>query len=423
MTMKKMIILLAVICLLGAGLFAYSGSRNRSALVDGQEAAAEPATAESADAAEQVPAGEVPAAAGEAEEEPVVRTLDYEAMYAAHDPNDVVAEIDGRDETWGSYFYSLYSQCGQIENYFNMMAMYYGYGMDWLDPVDDEGTTYADAALENAELVLVQTAAIEGFAEKNGITLDESDEAAIEEQRAEHIASMGEGVTAEEFYEHLESIYLPRDYYERILQENRLYQKMLGELYGENGEKVSEEDAVKYLEENGYVSAVHILLGTTDQETFAELTDEQKAEKRAQAETLIEELRAVENEEDRHALFLSKMEEISEDTGKALYPDGYTYTAGTMVTEFEDAVNALEEFEVSDVVETDYGYHIIMRLPLSPDRVVEYSGENTALNARALYANQEYGRQLQEYADGLTMTWKNGCAAPDLEQYLVTAVG
>ena len=413
--MKKLIALLIVICLLGAGLFAYSGSRSRSVLADGEPAPAAPA-------ADQTPAAEAPAADGETEEV-TVRMLDYDALYALHEPGDVVAEIDGKDETWANYFYALYSQCGQIENYFNMMAMYYGYAMDWLDPVDDEGTTYADAALENAELVLVQTDAIEGFAEKNGITLNEEDEAAIEEQRQEHIASMGEGATAEDFDAQLESLYLTRDYYERILRQNRLYQKMLSELYGENGEKVSEEDAVRYLEENGYVSAVHILLGTTDSKTFAELTDEEKAEKKAQAEALIEELRTVEDEEDRHALFLSRMEELSEDTGKALYPDGYTYTAGTMVTEFEDAVNALEEFEVSDVVETDYGYHIIMRLPLSPDRVVEYSGENTALNARSLYANQDYGRQLQAYADSLALNWKNGCSAPDLEQYLITAVG
>ena len=420
--MKKLIVLLIVICLLGAGLFAYSGSGSRSALVDGQEAketAAEPVAS-----ADPAAAAEMPAETGEEEAEIPVRVLDYETMYAAHDPNEVVAEINGGDETWGGYFYALYSQCGQIENYFNMMAMYYGYTMDWLDPVDDEGTTYADAALENAELVLVQTAAIEGFAEKNGITLTDEDEAAIEEQKqADYASALGEGATAEEFDDYIQNIYLTRDFYDRIVRENYLYQKMLKEIFGENGEKVSEEDAVAYLEENGYVSAIHILLGTTDSETFAELTDEQKAEKRAQAEALIAELRAVENEEDRHALFLSRMEEISEDTGKSLYPDGYTYTAGTMVTEFEDAVNALEEYEVSDVVETDYGYHIIMRLPLSPDRVVEYSGENNALNARALYANQEYGRQLQEYADGLSLTWKDGCSAPDLEQYLITAVG
>ncbi|MBR4393025.1 MAG: hypothetical protein IKT07_03270, partial [Oscillospiraceae bacterium] len=195
--MKKLIVLLIVICLLGAGLFVCSGSGSRSALVDGQEAketAAEPAAA-----------AEMPAETGEEEAEIPVRVLDYETMYAAHDPNEIVAEINGGDETWSGYFYALYSQCGQIENYFNMMTMYYGYAMDWLDPVDDEGTTYADAALENAELVLVQTAAIEGFAEKNGITLTEEDEAAIEEQKqTDYASALGEGATAEEFDDYIQ---------------------------------------------------------------------------------------------------------------------------------------------------------------------------------------------------------------------------
>jgi len=58
------------------------------------------------------------------------------------------------------------------------------------------------------------------------------------------------------------------------------------------------------------------------------------------------------------------MNEYSEDTGLATNPGGYYFTSGEMVKEFEDAVKKLKVGKVSKVVESDYGYHIIKRIPL-----------------------------------------------------------
>ena len=113
------------------------------------------------------------------------------------------------------------------------------------------------------------------------------------------------------------------------------------------------------------------------------------------------------------------MTELSEDPGKRHYPEGYTYAPGTMVPVFENAANALEEYEISDIVDTSYGYHIILRLPYSPDAIVEFNSvTGEARTARMLAANQEYGEKLQALADSLELEWLPGHEQPNLMSFV-----
>lgn len=58
--------------------------------------------------------------------------------------------------------------------------------------------------------------------------------------------------------------------------------------------------------------------------------------------------------------FAALIEEYNEDPGATA--EGYTFGPGEMVQEFEEASFALDFHEISGIVETDYGYHIIKRL-------------------------------------------------------------
>ena len=102
----------------------------------------------------------------------------------------------------------------------------------------------------------------------------------------------------------------------------------------------------------------------------------------------------------------------------AAFPDGYTFQPGTMVQEFESAVQSLAEYAVSDPVETAYGYHVIMRLPLDPDGVIEYSSDGTAMTARSKAANEAYGAALQSAFESVTVDYAEGFEAPNLLDYL-----
>ena len=58
--------------------------------------------------------------------------------------------------------------------------------------------------------------------------------------------------------------------------------------------------------------------------------------------------------------FVQLMNEFNEDTGET--EAGYTFGPGEMVAEFEEASFNLDYDQISDVVKSDYGYHIIKRL-------------------------------------------------------------
>ena len=126
----------------------------------------------------------------------------------------------------------------------------------------------------------------------------------------------------------------------------------------------------EYLDALGVFSVKHILLKTTDNSNQP-LADDQIAEKRAQAEDLLAQLQAA---DDMPAKFDELMREYSEDGGLATNPDGYVFTSGdSLVGGFREAALELNEGELSGIVETDYGYHIMLRQALTEEQRVEYA--------------------------------------------------
>lgn len=124
-----------------------------------------------------------------------------------------------------------------------------------------------------------------------------------------------------------------------------------------------EETLKKYFNENFY-KAKHILKMTVNQETNEPLSDEDKAKAKENAEKILAEVK-------KGADFDKAVETESEDPGSQSQPDGYVFTEGEMVTEFYEGTKALDIGEISDIIETSYGYHIIKRLELNDSDYVE----------------------------------------------------
>lgn len=346
--------------------------------------------------------------------------LDYDALRALHADDEVVATVDGREVTWGEYYGWLYMNARQIENYFTQMAMYYGMSANWDDSVDDSGTTFAQYAMQSTESTIRQFAAIDAFTEENGIKLDEAELAArYDEQKKSDIASIcGEDGTDDDLVEKLGEMNMTMDSYELMTLSNIKYQENFKALYGEDSELVSDEEALSYLKENGYMSANHILIMTKDPSTGEELSDSDKADKKAKADEIYKELAAITDQSELMKRFSELKEEYCEDTGKTTFPDGYTFTEGQMVAEFENTVKALGNYEVSEPVQSDYGYHIILRLPDDPDSVIDYTSQNTPMTARKYWANADYAERMEKVLGETTLEYVPGFAQVELADFI-----
>lgn len=118
------------------------------------------------------------------------------------------------------------------------------------------------------------------------------------------------------------------------------------------------------------VRASHILLMTVDPNspTRAELTKEQKDAKRKKMEDLLKRARAGED-------FAKLAKEYSEDPGSKDKGGEYTFPHGQMVPEFDAAAFSLKTNQVSEIITTQYGYHIIKLSEKSPARTATLDDE------------------------------------------------
>ena len=168
----------------------------------------------------------------------------------------------------------------------------------------------------------------------------------------------------ESFYDILESSYMTEDVFTSLLYTQYLSEKML-ELMANGAAKLTVDEKVKDLINGGQmIRASHILV--PELET---------------AKGILETAKTANDEE-----FYNLVQEHGRDTGMVGNTDGYYFSAGQMVAEFEAAAFALEVGQTSEIVETEFGYHIIRRLPMEKAYVEAHIDElytiklNTDLN-------------------------------------------
>lgn len=144
--------------------------------------------------------------------------------------------------------------------------------------------------------------------------------------------------------------------------------------------------------------AAHILFATRDMSTRLELPDEQKKAKREKADKAL--ARAKKGDD-----FIKLAEELSEDPAVKENKGEYKFTRAkddprrAMVPEFERAAFDLKPGDISSVVTSEFGFHIIKLLELTPARKTPYAEVSDKI--RDFLLTQETEKQLPDYFEKL----------------------
>lgn len=158
---------------------------------------------------------------------------------------------------------------------------------------------------------------------------------------------------------------------------------------------ITDETAKKYYDDNlkafnqpEMVKASHILLSILESGTRTEIPAEKKKEKRELADKLQARAKAGED-------FAALVKEFTEDLGSKERGGEYTFARGKMVPEFEAAAFSLMPGQISEVVTSQFGYHIIKVVEKIAPKTLPYA--EVAARIKDGLRAQEVQKQLPDY--------------------------
>lgn len=285
--------------------------------------------------------------------------------------------VDGVDVPAGRYLFWLVNSI-ETQKYYGELET----DEDWIRQVN--GMTMRDALKADALQTLVLYQTVENHAAESGAVPSQE---ALDELEAQLQELEDQAGGAEYFRNRLDSVCIDLENFRAINLVPYLDEALADQMEQRGELEVTGEDLDSFIEENGLYGAKHILISTrrinADGSGYEEYSDEEKAQALQKAQELREQLK---DSGDDPELFDELMNEHSEDgrneDGTLAMPNGYTQIyAGQMVAEFEEGAMALKEGEISEPIQSQFGYHIILRLPLDRDELKEQLGGDYKLNA------------------------------------------
>lgn len=268
----------------------------------------------------------------------------------------IVMVIDGRNITADEY------------NYF------------YQNHLNDVGENAVDEAVINT---LREYYAVYNMADKYGIELDKNDFKEINSVVMNTINSYG---SEEAYYAALSENHMTGDVYHSILEMQTLEAKVRSFVLDDFSGQITADDAtVENDIRTNFIRVTHILIKN-------DIGDNLNSNK-ALSDDLLKRVKSGED-------FNSLVREYGEDNGLDI-ANGYYITRGEFIESFEAAAFSLKEGEISGIVESVYGFHIIKRLPLEDDYINDYFEE-----LRTVYKNRVFNEMKAKVAGELNVVTK-----------------
>ena len=329
----------------------------------------------------------------------------YDLAFAKYEPDEVVMTINGSAVAWDEYFYWIYSIAYQMQQMSEV---------DWSADLDGE-FTYQGFAQNYAETMLTQYRTVEQKADELSLEISAQEQAEIDAIYADDVTSYGGGDEAA-FDKYLTEHHITRAMYDKMNSVSVNYLNIFEHYFGVMGAELPDEDALSYAQDSGYMHAKHILLRTVD-DGGSPLSEAEIEAKHARADELPGQLKGLSGSE-LETKFDELMNENSEDGGLITAPRGYYFLPGEMVQPFEESVLSLGDGEMSpELVESDFGYHIILRLPLDADEQMDYRG----YTLRYLAASALFDNMSADWFDSAELEYTEKFATLDFNELFGTA--
>jgi len=319
-------------------------------------------------------------------------SVDFEAAFGAFAPDTIMVRGGDFTVTWAQLYVYLFNAVNELLHSFDM-------GGEWSD-VLFEDVTLGDVTLGRAIEEAVQYLIFEYGAYVSGVTLSDVDLNMLAEETEALVDMYGD---VEELAVVLRAFggFYSIELFESMIATQHLVEVLMDALFGVDATLFPDEDVAVYAEGEGYMMVKHIFRVKTFEGDNASLIE---------LEVVLQELQEYDGD-DIESFFETLMLEQSEDPGIARYPDGFLFQFPDMAIPFSQTSATLRLGEFSDIIETEFGYHIILRIPINYDVVpigIENLGQFYTL--RQLAASDSLSSLLQEWRNEMVLEF-----APEFE--------
>ena len=285
---------------------------------------------------------------------PEVDPSDVAYQTAGVTRDTVLFTVDGTEVTADEYLFWLLQSVAS--------AKQSGYLADddaWEEELN--GVPTAEYLKEDARNTSVLYTTVSNHAAAAGLTVTEEEQAEADAE-LETLTQRVDSYYGMTLQEYLDQQCISEAAFRKLNQVPYLARSLQTQME-EAGELTAQDaDLDAMVEEAGYYKAKHILLAFPENEDGSAVTDEQKAAVKAEADQLLAQIRTAADPLVEFDKVMNERSDDGRDENNQLYaPDGYLAYAGQMVPQFESTAKALAVGEISEPVETAYGYHIILR--------------------------------------------------------------